>query len=29
MPIEIYDTKKFAHETKRRTNVLNTDRFHA
>ena len=29
MPIEIYDTKKFAHETQRRTNVLNTNRFHA
>ena len=29
MPIEIYDTVKFGLETKRRTNVLNTNRFHA
>ena len=29
MPIEIYDTVKFALETKRRKTVLNTSRFHA
>ena len=29
MPIETLDALKLAHENKRRTNVLNTDRFHA
>ena len=29
MPIEIYDTRKFAHEAKRRKNVFDTSRFHA
>lgn len=29
MPIEIYDVSKFGHETKKRSVVLNTNRFHA
>ena len=29
MPIEIIDTKAFGHETKKRTVVLDTSRFHA
>ena len=29
MPIEVYDTAKFAHDTKKRTVVINTNRFHA
>ena len=29
MPIEVYDTKAFGHETKKRTVVLDTNRFHA
>ena len=29
MPIEVYDTAKFAHETKKRTNIFDTSRFHA
>ena len=29
MPIEIYNTTEFAHETEKRTVVLNTKRFHA
>lgn len=29
MPIEIYNTQEYAHEHKKRTVVLNTDRFHS
>lgn len=29
MPIEVYDAAKFAHETKKRTNIFDTSRFHA
>ena len=29
MPIEVYNTAEFAHETKKRTLVINTNRFHA
>ena len=29
MPIEVYDTAKFAHDTKKRTNIMDTGRFHA
>ena len=29
MPIEIYDTVKFAHDAKKRTNIFDTSRFHA
>ena len=29
MPIEVYDTAKFAHDTKKRTNIFDTGRFHA
>jgi mannose-6-phosphate isomerase-like protein (cupin superfamily) len=29
MPIEVYDTAKFAHDTKKRTNIMDTSRFHA
>lgn len=29
MPIEVYNTAAFAHETKRRTVVMDTNRFHA
>ena len=29
MPIEVYKTAEFAHDTKRRTVILDTNRFHA
>jgi mannose-6-phosphate isomerase-like protein (cupin superfamily) len=29
MPIEVYDTAKFAHDTKKRTNIMDTSRVHA
>jgi mannose-6-phosphate isomerase-like protein (cupin superfamily) len=29
MPIEVYDTAKFAHDAKKRTNIMDTGRFHA
>jgi mannose-6-phosphate isomerase-like protein (cupin superfamily) len=29
MPIEVYDTAKFAHDTKKRTNIMDTSRLHA
>ena len=29
MPIEVYDVAKFAHDTKKRTVILDTNRFHA
>jgi len=29
MPIEVYNTAEFAHEAKKRTQIINTNRFHA